>query len=177
LKKKKSKKKKINEDELAKTLSKIPGVKVQQIVFENLSLKDQLEVLQKTSVLVGTHGSGLSNVIFLKDASALIEIFPYQFERMSFQQLAQVARVSYFSWQNKQKEKATFHPQFLESMSQTERENVMQDPKSIFRSWSANLYWINQDTVVNCLEIKKVVEQALGIKTARKVSKKKRSEL
>ena len=44
--------------------------------------------MRKTTVLVAVHGSGMSNIVFLPKDAVVIEIFPYGFERITYEILA-----------------------------------------------------------------------------------------
>tara|TARA_B110001452_G_scaffold68005_1_gene54767 strand:+ start:602 stop:2041 length:1440 start_codon:yes stop_codon:yes gene_type:complete len=53
-----------------------PLAAVSTAAFEELPLHKQWEVCSRTDVLVGVHGAGLGNAIFLPRTSTFIEIFP-----------------------------------------------------------------------------------------------------
>jgi len=153
----------LNHDELVKGLTEIPNVHVQSVSMEGLSFRDQLLLMKNTSVLVGMHGSGLTNVIFLPAGASSVELFPYKFQRTSYQDLSKMAGVSYTFWQNPDKEKARFHPDVLDhhQLPEAEKDKIKANP--IFTSsWAANLYWVNQDTTVDVTAIKNhILAQAL----------------
>ena len=44
--------------------------------------------MRNTTVLVAVHGSGMSNIVFLPKDAVVIEIFPYGFERITYEILA-----------------------------------------------------------------------------------------
>lgn len=47
--------------------------------FEEMSFNEQIEVTSNVDILIGGHGGGLTNGIFLRDNSATIEIYPWHF--------------------------------------------------------------------------------------------------
>lgn len=69
------------------------------VVFENLSLKEQVQLLSETSVLAGLHGAGLANVVFLQAQSLLLEFIPERFAAyghpFTFRSMAQALDVHY----------------------------------------------------------------------------------
>jgi len=42
-------------------------------MMEKLSKKDQMELISKTDVLIGVHGNGLTNEIWMKPGGAVLE--------------------------------------------------------------------------------------------------------
>jgi capsular polysaccharide biosynthesis protein len=48
----------------------------QSVVLEDLSPQEQIETLYDADVVVGTHGAGLSNILFSPAGLRVIEIFP-----------------------------------------------------------------------------------------------------
>jgi len=154
----------LNREELSERLKQIPSVLFQEVLLEELSLKEQLELLGKTSILIGMHGSGLSNTLFLPAGTSLIELFPYQFKRNSYQLLAEAANVFYSSWQNLDKTKTKFHPEILDTfkeLTHEEKEKIIENP--IFTtSWAANLYWVNQDTEIDIDGVVFLVQKSLA---------------
>jgi hypothetical protein len=63
----------LNEEELLPVLKKY-GFQI--IYFEDYSLSDQISICQHTKVLMGLHGAGLTNMVFLPPEGKLIEIRP-----------------------------------------------------------------------------------------------------
>lgn len=45
--------------------------------FEEMSFKEQVNIMSNVDILIGGHGGGLTNGIFLRDNSATIEIYPW----------------------------------------------------------------------------------------------------
>lgn len=62
----------INEIELIKTIESIFKMKI--IYPENLNFIEQIQVFSKAYLLVGLHGAGLSNMLFMNQNSAVLEI-------------------------------------------------------------------------------------------------------
>ena len=63
----------LNEEEIYPVLEKY-GFEV--IYFEDYTLSDQISICQQAKVLMGLHGAGLTNMVFLPAQSKLIEIRP-----------------------------------------------------------------------------------------------------
>lgn len=88
-------------------LSRCDFCRVKRIEFSSQNLTEQIELISSASVLIGVHGSGLTNTLFMKPSSekaptALIELLPYGYHcRNWFQKAANVASVDYYSIMSK----------------------------------------------------------------------------
>ncbi len=116
--------------------------------MEELSFEEQLKLLRKTTVYIGVHGSGMTNIGFLPKGSVVIELFPYGFERITYQTLARNVGVHYLKWKNSHRDKTIFHPEKLDSfpqLSKKEREDIINaDQYYHHMPWAGNMYWIDQ---------------------------------
>jgi len=65
----------LNEDALVETVRKL-GLPVQTIDFQQLTLGDQVRLMASTDILIGAHGAGLTNAVFLPATSVVIEAAP-----------------------------------------------------------------------------------------------------
>lgn len=72
-----------------------PHLNVHVVDFERLPLREAISLVASSEVLIGAHGAGLTNLIFMKPKSSVVEIFPPGFQRCSYKQLAHIASVSY----------------------------------------------------------------------------------
>jgi hypothetical protein len=69
-------------------------------------------VLRNTTVLIGMHGAGLVNMVWLSEYASVIELFPYKYQKYTYKVIANVVPsllpflltyeldLSYFSWLN-----------------------------------------------------------------------------
>ncbi|XP_023931081.1 beta-(1,2)-xylosyltransferase-like [Lingula anatina] len=91
-----------NEDEIISAVkSEFPAFNVQGIQMDQLKLKDQLELVAKTDILVGMHGAGLTHTLFLPKHGGLIEIFPQYSNVMGhFRSLSNWRGIHYAFWKN-----------------------------------------------------------------------------
>ncbi|KAF5013991.1 hypothetical protein FDECE_21 [Fusarium decemcellulare] len=91
-----------NETELLEAArAAIPNMKLNEVDFAAMSFKEQLEIVQKTDLLAGVHGAGLTHTMFLPKGSATLEILPDDFFHKGFRNLAQIMGNSYFSTHGK----------------------------------------------------------------------------
>eukprot|EP01042_Synura_sphagnicola_P004439 gene4439-5622_t len=99
----------LNEYELVAAVQRM-GYECILLPLETMTLYEQMRELRSLDVLVGIHGSGLDNSVFLHPHSVLIQLLPYSVEhRVSFRQSAEEADVQYMEWQLKDKSLAVFH--------------------------------------------------------------------
>ena len=86
----------LNEDEV---LAAVQKAGFEPIVFEALTLKQQIELMQQTKVLAGLHGAGLTNLMFLPANSTVLECLPEEFAAYAhpfpYRALAHAVQVKY----------------------------------------------------------------------------------
>ncbi|OBS22464.1 hypothetical protein FPOA_08801 [Fusarium poae] len=91
-----------NETELLDAARKtIPKMTLNEVDFATMPFKDQLETVQKTDLLAGVHGAGLTHAMFLPRGAATLEILPHDFFHKGFRNLAQMTGNGYFSTHGK----------------------------------------------------------------------------
>ena len=133
-------------------------------VFEDHPHHLQLQYLRHAAGLVSTHGSQLTNMIWLSALSSppcVLEIFPYNFSRPTYRDLASLLGIRHRAWHNPHLHHTRFHPEILHDrhLAPPQIEAIIQNPHSVYHSWPANLYWVNQDTIVDSDQI---IHQLLG---------------
>ena len=74
---------------------------VTEIDFGSLSWRDQVLQAAQTDILVGVHGNGLSNLLWLPRHAAVVEIFPPDFHAFDYQVMAELVGLSYFGIEGK----------------------------------------------------------------------------
>ena len=77
----------LNEPELVRVITSLPaaldpldggrGIEVELASLETMPLYEQLRLFRRTTVLVGIHGSGLINSVFMHRGAALVQLMPY----------------------------------------------------------------------------------------------------
>lgn len=72
-----------------------PRAKVRSIDASLLTMKEQLELMQDTDVLIGMHGAGMVNVLWLPPGASVIEIFPKRKKRWGYRNLCQYTGCRY----------------------------------------------------------------------------------
>eukprot|EP01060_Flectonema_neradi_P015581 TRINITY_DN2220_c0_g1_i2.p1 TRINITY_DN2220_c0_g1~~TRINITY_DN2220_c0_g1_i2.p1 ORF type:complete len:398 (+),score=46.21 TRINITY_DN2220_c0_g1_i2:93-1286(+) len=74
--------------------------RVQVVILEKISYGDQLQQLFQTDVLFAAHGAGLSSITVMKAGTALVELFPYNFKYLMFEELARLLSLFYFPYES-----------------------------------------------------------------------------
>jgi len=64
----------LNIQALAKVAERLGFKNVRVVVFESLTVREQMAIVVDTDVLIGVHGAGLQWAIFMRPRSAVIEI-------------------------------------------------------------------------------------------------------
>jgi hypothetical protein len=77
----------VDENELIESLRAL-GVEI--IFAEDLPLKEQISLFSSTEVLIGIHGAGLTNQLWMESGSTVIEIIDKQYFNICFEALAKV---------------------------------------------------------------------------------------
>lgn len=75
----------LNEMDLVATIeSEISNSKVSLVQFETLSFHEQVEVARRSHVMIGMHGAGLTNAIWMPEHSVVLELFPYRYYKPTY---------------------------------------------------------------------------------------------
>ena len=68
---------------------------INYVYLENHSVKEQLEIIANTDILIGVHGAGLSWCIFMKNGSILIEMYPGNSNTDNYIRWCKIANINY----------------------------------------------------------------------------------
>lgn len=68
---------------------------INYIYLENHTIKEQLEIIANTDILIGVHGAGLSWCIFMKRNSTLIEMYPGNSNTDNYIRWCKIANIKY----------------------------------------------------------------------------------
>lgn len=91
-----------NEDEILKTLASVfVNDVIKTIILEQIPMKQQLDLISETDVLIGMHGAGMAHAMFLHKHAVVLEFFPnYWGFLRHFKMFSKWRGVKYVGWQN-----------------------------------------------------------------------------
>jgi len=75
--------------------NKLQSYNVNYIFLENHSIKEQIEIIANTDILIGLHGAGLSWCIFMKNNATLIEMYPGNSNTDNYIRWCNIANIKY----------------------------------------------------------------------------------
>lgn len=123
-----------NEDELLTAIKGVvpEGDRVDGLQLDALPMKEQLQIISNTDVLLGMHGAGLSHTLFLSPHAALLEFYPTYWPQANkhFRSFASWRRLHYQSWQNQDQEnehenhRTFIPPEIVIRMAKEARKNI-----------------------------------------------------
>jgi hypothetical protein len=67
------------------------------VAAENLSVSEQISMFANTAILIGPHGAGLANSVFMPKGSHIVEFMPDDYTFPFFQNLACICGINYSS--------------------------------------------------------------------------------
>ena len=68
-----------NKNEIADKLKRLPRVDLKVVDLQQYTFKQQITMLSSTALLIGMHGAGLTNAMFMLPGSAVLEVLPGSF--------------------------------------------------------------------------------------------------
>lgn len=160
----------MNHDELMSELAKT-GLPVKEVIMENLTFRQQLEVMRKTKVFVACHGAACTHAMFLPKDSFTLEVLPYGYAYDRYQKLGIAKGDRYFQWTNPDESKS-IHKWSREWLGNTDTSvTAAHDPDIIKKDGKtgealnkANKlrgWFRDQDTIVDVSAIRNIIQKAL----------------
>ena len=94
-----------NEPELIEGLKqRFPDANIVAKEFFEMTFKEQVTLMQQADILVGMHGAGLANLVYMPQSSHVIELIPFTWKSKEYVLLSGMTGHPYASWQNEKKE-------------------------------------------------------------------------
>ena len=152
----------LNELDLVNGIIDALRVEVQILPLEHMTLYEQLAALRHVTVLVGVHGSGLNNAIFLPKGACLVQLLPFGLNyRGAFEANARKAGVAYKEWRALDRSRSVFHWEFLGARELHRGKDAVLDRGSPHGGEQVYTFWINQDLRVPVDDVVAVVKEAV----------------
>ena len=117
------------------------------VYFENATAWYQLYTMQRADIFIAAHGNGLTNLVFMKQRSVVVELFPYRFSLGVYEALAHDVGLAYASWRSSANDPATEcsnSHDLLHRDSGTEREECVRSEKCFQCARDSNIVLSNQ---------------------------------
>ncbi|CAI5489996.1 unnamed protein product [Closterium sp. Naga37s-1] len=171
----------LNEDSLV-AATRAMGLPISIAVLEDLPLYEQIRAVRSCAILVGVHGSGLLNSMFLHPGSVLVQIVPYNTtgaDRFYEPQVRQ-AGGSYMEVRVMNRSDSVFHWHLAEDHGSKvgtaeEREQFLQQGPDVQRASDVFFsFWVNQDVHVPVGEYRRVIGEAVAAWEQGRQQQKKR---
>jgi protein O-mannose beta-1,4-N-acetylglucosaminyltransferase len=185
----------LNENDLSAAISSQLETQVHVAEVESMSLEEQIRLVSEASILIGMHGSSLILSMFLQEASALLELFPYAIpaeEYTPYKTLVELPgmNIAYQFWENTNEDNTITHPDYpptyggISHLSKEEQESIKTSQRVKSHLCCENPEWLYrayQDTFVDVPNVvrmvKKVWQAAIHIKDNLKKAKPQTSSI
>ena len=82
---------------LTSQVGDIEGVALDVVYWEDLCFEDQIRKAASTDVLIGIHGNNLTNLIFMKPGTLVVEIMPKGFFAYDYYGLCRLKGIEYYA--------------------------------------------------------------------------------
>ncbi|KAK9804102.1 hypothetical protein WJX73_007577 [Symbiochloris irregularis] len=176
-----------NEQELVAAIrAKYGNIADVQTISFNGSLSTAMLAMNSTDVLIGMHGAGLTNILWMRPGGAVVQLIPYGWHRrhedfpylaVLFEQLSHNANVSHFLWENNRTEHSFLGKRHHEGEVRRygkEEEDMHDWQEHPEQGWvAANrqyrpntnemyAHWMYQDTHVDVTTFMPVLDQAVA---------------
>jgi hypothetical protein len=124
---------------------------IEEAVFEKKTLVEQKDMLTNCKVLIGPHGAGFTNILFLNENTKIIELFPESFWVGCYKKLAIEKKVNYYYLHGKD----TIPPSIsIEEFKKLEKDGKIWGPDTKLRTSLRDIkgFTINVDEVMNLIK-------------------------
>ncbi|XP_067933876.1 protein O-linked-mannose beta-1,4-N-acetylglucosaminyltransferase 2-like [Watersipora subatra] len=151
----------INEAELMLSLAREFSISVRLLDLNSHSMSEVIEIMSRSSIVIGMHGALFSSMIWLPENAVVVELFPYAVNPAHYtpyKTLAGIMNLTYLSWVNNDNSKTYGHPDYPTEfggflhLPVSEQDKIMAETEVGYHlccddpSW---LYHIYQDTAVD----------------------------
>jgi capsular polysaccharide biosynthesis protein len=104
---------------------------VENILFETMTVEDQIKTMIDCKIMIGCHGAGLTNCMFMSKDSLLIELFPECFYTDCFKNLSKKLNINHLLLHGTNKEKSKISLEiYIKEGCKDQRTRFMERDKS-----------------------------------------------
>lgn len=87
---------------MKKSFTEISEIKIRSTIFveyfENLKFEEQVKKMQQADIIIGVHGAGLANIVFARQGTYFLEVFPFLYYAGPFKTIAHTMGLYYDSY-------------------------------------------------------------------------------
>lgn len=83
----------------ARLLDLFAPLSIQSVDFMALSFEDQVRTAYDAELMIGVHGNGLTNALWMRPGTQLVELFPADFHTYDYQFFAEIAGLAYHGFE------------------------------------------------------------------------------
>ena len=137
------------------------------IALEGMPLCAQSRLFRQAAVLLGMHGSGLINSMFMTKGAALVQVVPWKLAgaEQFFKGIAERRGVRYFEVHTVSRDAVIAHGHFLKEPEKVEE--ILKKGSECCGQQTYFSFWVNQDVVVDLVEVEAALRKALGLKPSK----------
>jgi hypothetical protein len=140
-------------------------LQVWPVQLERLPFKDQVRQVMAATLLIGMHGAGFTNAMFLSKHSTVIELFPWKVLRPLFANIcSRLLPIRYKKWENTLENQTIFHKEVLEkyNLNAIEKQTIIDSSDTLYTNRAGQEYWLSQDTHVDVNALADLVNESLS---------------
>mmetsp|Transcript_2431 Transcript_2431/g.4282 ORF Transcript_2431/g.4282 Transcript_2431/m.4282 type:complete len:526 (+) Transcript_2431:116-1693(+) len=95
-----------NEEELLQKISSSDGVLVSGVDLSSMTVREQLQTIRRSNIVVSMHGAGLTHLMYLPDEAVVVEMFPHGVSngptgrKQHYRNLSRWCGKVYLAWRN-----------------------------------------------------------------------------
>lgn len=161
-----TKRKIVNLEELEETITSRwrDYVHVQMVNLEDHNLSDQIRIMRNTSILVGMHGAGIMNAMWLRDNSEVIEMFPFKYYKPTYELVCELLSIKRHVWVNDNADDSIFDWSRINvDLTYEEKERIINSTrlKKVKDGDLKNLFK-NQDTYINAGKFMSIINPIIS---------------
>ncbi|KAK9815011.1 hypothetical protein WJX73_004803 [Symbiochloris irregularis] len=165
----------INEDQVLEALRRRSDADVSVLRFRAQNLGRAIEEVHGLDILMGVHGAGMSNSIWLQPGAVVIQLIPYGWHSTDhnffklgviFEEIAKTAGAHYLQWVNRDPKAAFFLPG---DFHEGDPKHVLHPdqttplPRDKWLNGTHERWWMFQDTMVDVPSLMNVVDEAVRL--------------
>lgn len=111
-------------------------------LFERMSVRAQMEAVHAADVLVGAHGAALSNIVFVREGTHIVEIFPHAYYTGPYDGISRVLALPYTAVKAFPDQKGFYA--CVDNFSK-ERMITPEEGENAFKAWNDSLIDVSDD--------------------------------